>query len=231
MEPTGTMVLNGWAASADAWSLCGFMGEPGPDGALPTLHSYIDQLDGVPERAFARGGRFVVVGWSMGGSSALRLACRYPDRICGLVLVAATPRMMEARQDGWKGMSPVRLEALRRGLEMTHGQGFFGIPDGKPNPYMMDVRENLERGLRYLRETDLRAELERTFGGRCAFPVHIFQSEHDGIVRRENVAYLKRLFPDAFVTIVPGTEHALPIWAPEPIDAAVRSCRRGAVEI
>ena len=218
---TGVLVLNGWAASPHAWDLCAFMRQSAPDGRLPILYSYTEQLDGLPERAFASGGRFVVVGWSMGGSSALRLACSYPGQIAGLVLVAATPRMMEERATGWKGMSPLRLEALRRGLEMTHGQGFFGVPEGKPNPYMEDTPENLERGLAYLLETDLRADLERTFGSGCRFPVHIFQSESDGIVRSANAAYLQRLFPRAVVDLVQGSEHALPIWEPERLSAAV----------
>ena len=219
---TGMMVLNGWAASPHAWDLCEFMRQSAPNGRLPSLFSYTDQLDGLPERAFGQGGRFLVVGWSMGGSSALRLACRHPEQIAGLVLVAATPRMMEEKEGGWKGMSPMRLEALRRGLELTHGQGFFGVPEGKPNPYMVDDPENLERGLRYLLETDLRADLERTFATGCTFPVHIFQSESDGIVRSANATYLKRIFPQAAVTMVPGGEHALPIWVPEEISAALK---------
>ena len=219
-----TLVLNGWAASRQAWKLCTFRRD--------ALFSYIDQLDGLPERfiedavAVQPGIRFIVVGWSMGGSSALRLACRYRDRIAGLVLVAATPRMMEDRPAGWRGMSPRRLDALHRGLVLTHGEGFFGVPEGRPNPYQMDSDENLLRGLRYLTDTDVRADLER-LAPEMRFPVAIFQSERDGIVRPENAAYLKRLFPCAAVAMVPGTEHALPISIPGSIDAAVQKCRLG----
>ena len=218
----GIVVLNGWAASPKAWSLCEFMRRPAPDGRTPSLYSYVDQLDGLHEREFERGGRLVVVGWSMGGSSALRIACRYTDGIAGLVLLAATPRMMEDADAGWDGMSQRRLEVLRRGLELTHGQGLFGPPEGLPNPYMVDAPENLERGLRYLRETDLRDDLERTFRNGCKFPVHIFQSDRDGIVRSPNARYLKRIFADAHVTMVDGGEHALPIHLPKAIDEAVR---------
>ena len=220
-EATGIMVLNGWAASEQAWDLCRFMKRPAPNGRLPTLYSYVNQLDGMPEAAFERGGRILLVGWSMGGSSALRLACRYPEQVAGLILVATTPRMMEDKESGWKGMSPRRLEALRKGLELTHGQGFFGVPEGKPNPYMEDAPENLERGLKYLLETDVRAEVMRVFSGGCAFPVHIFQSEHDGIVRSSNALWLKDAFPDAALTMLEGGEHALPIMIPNLIDEAV----------
>ena len=243
-------VLNGWAASPHAWDLCGFM-RPRGSAALPRLFSYVEQLDGEPEKAMEGAERVVLVGWSMGGSSALRLAVRFPEKVAGLVLIAATPRMMEEKESGWKGMSPRRLEALRYGLVMTKGMGVFGVPEGKPNPYLADEPANLERGLKYLLETDLRADLERVFvgGGMGLLPgqqadgkkqqaynnkmcecrslaVHIFQSERDGIVRPENAAYLQRVFPQASVHLVPGAEHALPIFIPELIDEAVDTCLR-----
>lgn len=209
-------VLNGWAASPHAWDLCRFPRE--------RVFSYVEQLDGVPEKALEGRERCILVGWSMGGSSALRLAARRPEKIAGLVLVAATPRMMEVREEGWRGMNERRLDALLRGLELTHGDGFFGVPPGLPNPYMIDEPGNLRRGLDYLLATDLRPDLAKAFPAGASFPVHVFQSEHDGIVRRENAAYLKTVFPCASVTLTPGTEHALPIFIPKEIDNAVDAC-------
>ena len=269
-------VLNGWAASPHAWDLCRFM-RPRGSAALPRLFSYVEQLDGLPEQALEATDRCVLVGWSMGGSSALRLAARFPEKIAGLVLIAATPRMMEDKETGWRGMTPHRLEALRYGLLKTQGIGFFGVPEGKPNPYLADDPANLERGLKYLLETDvrkelvlrascfvLRAEQKEVPGAKCLVlgaeqkevpgascfvlraelkhkdgresnapstkhqalgtNFHIFQSEHDGIVRPENAVWLKTVFPQASVTMVPGTEHALPIFIPEKIDDAVDAC-------
>lgn len=222
------LVFNGWAASPHAWDLCTFVSRiPGC-----RLFSYVDQLDGLPERVFeaTSNAKFLLVGWSMGGSTALRLACRYPDRIAGLVLLAATPRMMEEPETGWKGLNARRLAALRKGLELTHGEGFFGVPEGKPNPYLVDAPANLERGLQYLLDTDLRASLERTFPHpptptpQPPIPIFLFQSERDGIVRPENAAYLKTVFPQAHVAWVPGAEHALPILIPKEIDDAVDAC-------
>jgi len=210
-------VLNGWAAAPAAWDLCRF--------ARTRIFSYVEQLDGAAEAAMAAAPAPVtLVGWSLGASVALGLACRFPARVAGLVLLAATPRMMEARDAGWRGMSPRRLEALRKGAELTHGAGFFGLPPGVPNPYLVDAPENLDRGIRYLLETDRRAELAAT--SFPSFPVFIFQSERDGIVRPENAAYLKTVFPQAQVRMVPGAEHALPIRVPGEIDAAVAACVR-----
>jgi len=207
-----TFVLNGWASSEHAWDLCKFRRD--------RLFSYIEQLDGAPEAAMREADEVVLVGWSMGGSGALRLALAFPEKVKGLVLVAATPRMM--KDDGWTGMSEKRLAALEYGLKMTMGGGLFGVPEGLPNPYMMDGEENLKRGLEYLRETDLRRSLEDfAASGRLRCPVRIFQSEHDGIVRPDNARYLGGLFHDSRVTMVPGAEHALPVYVPSEIDSAV----------
>ena len=130
---------------------------------------------------------------------------------------------MEDRGSGWRGMSPRRLEALRRGVELTNGQGFGEMPSGRPNPYMTDNPANLDAGLDYLRQTDIRADLARVFACRheARFPVHMFQSERDGIVRAENAAYLKSIFAYAQLDMVPGAEHALPVSIPNAIDDAI----------
>lgn len=207
-------VLNGWAASEEAWSLCRFRRE--------RVFSYVEQLDGEPETVIAAEDDVVLVGWSMGGSSAMRLALRWPEKIRGLVLVAATPRMMEDKPAGWRGMSERRLAALKKGLLMTGGGGFFGPPAGLPNPYIVDDEANLDRGLGYLVATDLRSSLLecealRTKGER----VRLFQSEYDGIVRPENATFLEEVFRGAKLRMIPGAEHALPIFIPEMIDSAV----------
>ncbi len=211
-----SIVLNGWAASPDAWNLCRSV-------AGSKIFSYVDQLDGLAEREFAGSDGVVLIGWSMGGSTALRLAVSAPHKVKGLVLVAATPRMMEEKSSGWRGMSPRRLEALRKGLEMTNGEGFFGVSPSRPNPYMMDTPENLSRGLEYLLKTDIREEvrsLSRPFAENSV-PVAIFQSEKDGIVRSSNAGFLKEVFPDADLIMVPGSEHALTVEIPDLIDKAV----------
>ena len=112
-------------------------------------------------------------------------------------------------------MSERRLAALRLGTRMAF----------RDDPSPMYDERNLERGLEYLKNTDLREALQ-SFAARrdCApyrIPVFIFQSERDGIVRPSNAEFLKQVFPQAKVTMVPGNEHVLPIAVPELIDAAV----------
>jgi pimeloyl-[acyl-carrier protein] methyl ester esterase len=210
-----TFVLNGWASSKEAWDLCLFERE--------RIFTYIELLDGIAEDVLEKEKEFVLVGWSMGGSFALRYAMKFPKKLKGLVLVAATPRMM--RDSNWAGMTPRRLAALEAGLKMTKGRGFFGTPEGRPNPYKMDSDENLARGLEYLKNTDLRLDLvDLLASGKIKCPVYIFQSESDGIVRSENAKFLSAVFPHSELEMIPGGEHALPVTIPEKIDVAVASC-------
>ena len=207
-----TFVLNGWAAAERAWDLCLFPRD--------RVFGYTEQLDGLPEKAIDAEKEVLLVGWSMGGSTALRMAATRPERIAGLVLVAATARMMKAAN--WAGMTERRLAALEAGLKMTKGEGLFAAEPGRPNPYMTDTDANLERGLAYLRETDLRMDLiDLMASGRLRCPVQVIQGEKDGVVRPENARFLAAVFPEAKVTMVPGGDHALPVSAPEAIDVAV----------
>ena len=225
------LVFNGWAAGPETWALCTFPHD--------WVFDYVEQLDGLPEKVMEEFDEVVLVGFSMGGSTALRMFLKYPEKVKGLVLISATPRMMEVkhrdtetqRENGaqclcdsvlkngsavvWKGMSERRLAALRLGTQMMF----------KDDPSPMYDERNMERGLVYLKETDLRAELlaagRETEDGRREMPVAIFQSERDGIVRPSNAEFLKQVFPQAKVTYVPGNEHVLPVTAPGLIDAAV----------
>ena len=197
-----TLVFNGWAAGPETWALCEFPHD--------WVFDYVEQLDGLPERVMEDSDEVVLVGFSMGGSTALRMWLEYPGKVKGLVLVSATPRMMEEKESGWKGMSERRLAALRLGTRMAF----------RDDPSPMYDERNMDRGLEYLRATDLREALLKS-AHRTEIPVIIFQSERDGIVRPNNAEFLKRVFPQAKVTMVPGNEHVLPIIVPELIDEAV----------
>ncbi len=205
-------VFNGWAANEKAWSHCSFRRE--------RIFSYIEQLDAVPESELEKVESFILVGWSMGGSSALRMALRYPRKVKGMVLLAATARMMA--DDGWTGMSKVRLTAFRRGLMITKGEGFFDTGRGWPNPYSLDNQDAVDRGLEYLEHTDIRSELlAAAKNARFKFPVSIYQSERDGIVRAQNADFLKKVFPQAELQMVEGGEHCLPLMLATAIDKSV----------
>ena len=200
------LVFNGWAAGPETWELCEFPRD--------WTFDYVEQLDGLPEKVMEESDEVVLVGFSMGGSTALRMWLKWPEKVKGLVLVSTTPCMME--DENWKGMSERRLSALRLGTKMMF----------RDDPSPMYDEKNMERGLDYLKTTDLRLRLLSISESgesvkRRNFPVSIFQSEKDGIVRPSNAEFLKEVFPQARVTMVPGNEHVLPITVPRLIDEAV----------
>lgn len=215
-------VLNGWAASPEAWSLCHFH--------FDGLFSYVDSLSGATQRAIeTTEDGVILVGWSMGGSFALEMALAYPQKIRGLVLLAATARMMEEKSTGWRGMSERRRQALKRGLILTEGQGFGGVEAGMPSPYAVGNEADLDRGLDYLARIDIRKALDAAaHAGEIRFPVAILQGNRDCIVRPENAAFLKSIFSQAKVEYFPEANHPLPIEIPAQVDAAVADILRQA---
>ena len=144
------LVFNGWAAGPEVWALCEFPHD--------WVFDYVEQLDGLPEKVMEESVEVVLVGFSMGGSTALRMLLKYPEKVKGLVLISTTPCMMEERRDQgsgirdqvlWRGMSERRLAALHLGTQMMF----------KDDPSPMYREDNMQRGLDYLRNTDLRDSL------------------------------------------------------------------------
>ena len=209
-----TFVLNGWAASTQAWKNCAFTKD--------RIYSYVQLLDGEFRRDISQLQEGVVcVGWSMGGGMLLEALLEFPDKIKAAVLVAATPRMKA--DDSWKGMSDRRIEALRRGLELSLlGQNLFDGADPRW-VYETDTEENLSRGLDYLRMLDLRSRLcEASKSGLFDnLPVRILHSAKDAVVNPANADFLSCVFPCSSKIIVEGASHALPATVPELVDGQV----------
>lgn len=161
----------------------------------------------------------VVMGWSLGGLLALRMALDWPERIAGLVLVATNPRFVQA-PDWPHAVAPEVLETFRSELAEDHRQTlnrFLALQargsesaredtrwlreqlldEGEPEP------EGLARGLSWLADTDLRAEL-----GRITIPVHLIGGERDTLVPPAALEATAECLPRATVTRIPGAGHA-----------------------
>ena len=181
------LVFNGWAARPEAWSKCQF-------AARAKIVDYKEDFD--------EGGYDVVVGWSMGGAKAIEYAGRHLGDVKAMVLIAPAVCMMA--KEGWKGQTPRRIEALRKGLEVMGANEWFNKDDSE---------EELERGLDYLRSTDVR---NINLQVKCIC-VH---SRKDCVVYLNNSEWVRDCW-GAKLTVVEGTEHALPVSEPELIDRIV----------
>ncbi|EEW25442.1 alpha/beta hydrolase [Rhodobacter ferrooxidans] len=133
--------------------------------------------------------RQVLVGSSMGGWIALLLARRHPERIAGLVGIAAAPDFTEDSM--WAGFSEAQKAEL--------AQGQVALPSDYGAPYII-TRRLIEEGRRHL---VLRQPLS------LPFPVRLLQGSADTDVPP---AVALRLFdhaqgPDIRLTLVKGADH------------------------
>lgn len=90
--------------------------------------------------------RVLVAGWSLGGLVAMTLAARHPARVCGLVMMAASPRFVSA-PDWPGGMDPRVFEVF--GEELA--RDYRGTLD---RFLMLEAQgdAHLREALRYLRD-------------------------------------------------------------------------------
>ena len=112
------------------------------DAVADALNAQLSALE--PERAGAS--RPLVVGWSLGGLVATALAARHPARVRGLVMLAASPRFVQA-PDWPAGMDPQVFE--RFGEEL--GRDYRGTLD---RFLMLEAQgsAHLREELRFLRD-------------------------------------------------------------------------------
>jgi len=134
----------------------------------PGLSSWLDlMLKALPERAH-------LLGWSLGGMLAIRLAFLYPERVLSLITVASSPRFVAEPE--WPGVKPEVLTSFSAQLQAdTHKtiERFLAIQALGSASARDDVRilrerlqsrpvphpQALRTGLSLLQELDLRAEL------------------------------------------------------------------------
>lgn len=132
------------------------------------LSSWLDlMLKALPERAH-------LLGWSLGGMLAIRLAFLYPERVLSLITVASSPRFVAEPE--WPGVKPEVLTSFSAQLQAdTHKtiERFLAIQALGSVSARDDVRilrerlqsrpapepQALRMGLSLLQELDLRAEL------------------------------------------------------------------------
>ena len=132
----------------------------------------------------------VLVGSSMGGWLSLLLSKRRPERIKGLVLIAAAPDFTE--DSYWNAWSDVLKAKLKR-------EGRVAVPSDYGEPYMITKRM-IEDGRAHL---VLRAPLE------LPFPVRMLQGTADSAVTEATALRLLHhaSCEDLSLTLVKGADH------------------------
>ncbi|MFE1627060.1 alpha/beta fold hydrolase [Brevibacillus reuszeri] len=225
--------LPGWGMSEQCWSsihallpLCrhiapDFSRVEGPE----EFYEAVDKaVSGVDVRSL------LVVGWSMGGMLAIRLASVYP--VAGLVLIGSTARFVRARDErekGWREALLLRMKHLlplerkrvmtdfvERMLTETDRELAAGLPEHILSSSEWSLQA-LAAGLAYLCEEDCRPLLSS-----LACPTLVIHGTEDVICPLAAGEELASLIPGASLLPIVGCGHAPPVSYPDVISEAIK---------
>lgn len=197
---------------------------PGMGYSAPIASFDLEQLSQLlaaelPEKA-------AVVGWSLGGQVAMRLALDHPDRVSRLALVGSTPRFVQGG-DWQAGIAPevFRQFAAQAATDyhdtMTRFLGLQAFGGEASRTLLRELKERffarpapdaqaLSDALTILLETDLRAELPG-----LRIPVLLLHGNRDTLAPAAASRWMAQQLPQAQLHVIEGASHAPFLSHPE----------------
>ena len=168
-------------------------------------------VDVLPERC-------VLVGWSLGGLVAQKLALIAPEKLAGLITIASTPRFIAG--PGWPGIAADLLKMFEAQLEKNYQktlERFLAIQAMGSETAKQDIKairehvtqfpdpaeEALKKGLRILSTEDIRQEI-----GRIAVPTLRIYGRLDSLVPTSGIDNICELQPQSDTVVLPHASHA-----------------------
>lgn len=186
--------------------------EPGPERM-----SVGDYAEDVYQSLTAQGGDGgVVVGHSLGGAIALRLALDHPDFARRIVLVGSGARLRVA---------PATLDAARQAAptgsreltEFAFALKHVGLAQTFHNKRPAAAPGVLYRDLAACDAFDVMPELER-----ITQPALMIVGEDDRMTPVKYSAFLRERLPDAAMVVIPDAGHYVQVEQPERVAVALR---------
>ncbi len=158
-----------------------------------------------------------IVGWSLGGNIALRLAEKYPQRVNSLVLIACNPVFLKT--DSWPGVSSEILKEFANNLQKNSAQTVLrfmalqvqGRPEAKSSLKQIKVAMQecqlptlnvLRKGLEILQFANQRKAL-----GELKMPVLMILGEHDTLVPVLVAEHSQAVQPLLKIEVIAGAGH------------------------
>lgn len=206
------VLLHGWGFDHRIWKQLAVRLEPFYQLFLVDLPGFgqspILSWDEFKEKLLqALPAEFAIMGWSMGGLYATRLAIEEPSRVSHLINVASSPRFI--RETDWPGLDPMVFKGFMDKLSINPGKTlieFVGLQSANQPPDYLDSLQpslqSLQHGLSVLAEWDLRQAMER-FNGRAAY---LFGGL-DSITSRHTLRAMQKKHPHFYFALFPKAAH------------------------
>lgn len=166
---------------------------------------YFDQ-DEVEE-----GQKLIVVGWSMGGISAIDFCLKNKETVKGLVLVSAFPKFLKS-DDYPQGLSPALMRNLEKKLDtsFTAGLKYFYemiLPDRNNRHLLSDItpkdRGRILEDFVSLKTIDIRDRLKEV-----QVPTLLIHGEKDQVAPVGSAEYMAKNIQNSELYIFEGVGHA-----------------------
>jgi pimeloyl-[acyl-carrier protein] methyl ester esterase len=160
-----------------------------------------------------------ILGWSLGGLVAQRIALNQPDRIRRLILVGSTPCFVG--KTGWdSGIDPANFEAFADNVNHDYKAAILQFLtyqcmksrdarstikqlrlsfDTKPTP----TQTTLQRALHILLESDLREEISN-----IRKPTLLIHGDRDTLAPVQAAHWMMQQLPIGYLRVISGSAHA-----------------------
>jgi pimeloyl-ACP methyl ester carboxylesterase len=184
-----------------------------------TLADFLKQVDGENGA--------VIMGNSMGGGIALRLALDYPYFVRGLILIGTGAGPARGRSTA-SGRAAAGLEVARNPSFLhPYIRGWFWKPDknlvdGLVKEALQMTETSFHASLAAIRNNDFRPELARL----PTVPALILHGSHDASRSRAEAEELAATLPESCTITVDGAGHVPHIERPDFVAAHIRSWLR-----
>ncbi|GAA0854978.1 pimeloyl-ACP methyl ester esterase BioH [Aliiglaciecola litoralis] len=237
------VLLHGWGLNSGVWESIieqledhfriTFIDLPGYGRNASVLPSHYD-LDSITSMvAECLPNKCSLLGWSMGGLVAQKIACEHATNIEKLVLLATSPKF--SQDEDWPGIKPNVLNTFEQQLEHNYTKTLdrfmaiqaLGSATAKQDikfirdfiqHYPMPDAEALRAGLRILADTDLRTRISEI---QCE--THRWYGRLDSLVPVKATNSIATLQPNSQTHIFAHASHAPFISHPEEFIAQLLS--------
>lgn len=193
------MFLHGFATTPEIWP------DSGPKLSFEDIDREAKRLNGTLEE------EIVMIGWSMGGMIAMKIAAMAPEKIGALILVSTTPKFIKS-SDFPYGISPALLRKLMKKIKTEGISAFHALvfKNGTNAGLARLTPEQAERELVELAKVDLRNLLPG-----IKIPTLIIHGDRDEICLPAAAKYMNEKIAGSELVMLKGVGHAPMVEVPE----------------